>query len=268
MSKSTAAPPSAPNLQSLFGAAKAAGELSPGSAAVLALPDYGAQIQAGLGVKVDDVTASEVFLVSVLVDDSGSMSPNVKAARDGHNEVIDALIASKQGDGILAACQYLFGKVLYPFAPVAQAVKMDGRNYRADGSHTPLYDRAIVVLGTAIAKAQEFADNGVVCRTATLIVTDGADNSSSATPGKVKKIVEDMLRQERHIVAGMGIDDGGMTDFRAVFKGIGIRDEWILTPANTPSDVRRAFQVFSRSAVRASQSSASFSQTAAGGFGT
>ncbi len=259
--------PSTPNLQSLFGAAKAAGELSPGSAAVLALPDYGAQIQAGLGIKVDDVAASEVFLVSVLVDDSGSMSPNVKAACDGHNEVIDALVASKQGDGILAACQYLFEKILYPFAPVAQAVKMDGRNYRADGSHTPLYDRAIVVLGTAIAKAQEFADNGVVCRTATLIVTDGADNSSSATPAKVKKIVEDMLKQERHIVAGLGIDDGG-TDFRAVFKGIGIRDEWILTPANSPSEIRRAFQVFSRSAVQASQSAASFSKTAAGGFGS
>lgn len=256
-----------PNLSSLFGAAKAAGELSPGSAAVLTLPDYGAAIQAGLGIKVDDVTASEVFLVSVLVDDSGSMSPNAKAARDGHNEIVDALVASKQGDGILAACQYLFGTMLYPFTPIASAVKMDGKNYRADGSHTPLYDRAIVVLGTAIAKAQEFADNGVVCRTATLIVTDGADNSSSATPAKVKKIVEDMLRQERHIVAGMGIEDG-YTDFTGVFRGMGIRDEWILTPKNSPSELRRAFQVFSRSAVRASQSAASFSKTAAGGFGT
>lgn len=257
-----------PNLSALFGAANAAGELSPGSAAVLTLPDYGAQIQAGLGIKIDDVTASEVFLVSVLVDDSGSMSPNVKAACDGHNEVMDALVASRQGDGILAACQYLFGKILYPFALVAQAVRMDGRNYRADGAHTPLYDRAIVVLGTAIAKAQEFMDNGVVCRTATLIVTDGADNSSAATPAMVKKIVEDMLRQERHIVAGMGIDDGGATDFKAVFRGMGIRDEWILTPTNTPSEIRRAFQVFSRSAVRASQGAASFSQAAAGGFGS
>jgi len=64
----------------------------------------------------------------------------------------------------------------------------------------------------------------------------------------------------------MGIDDG-FTDFRNVFQEMGVRDEWILTPANTESEIRKAFQVFSRSAVRASQSAVSFSQTAMGGFG-
>ena len=76
-----------------------------------------------------------------------------------------------------------------------------------------------------------------------------------------------MLMQETHIVAAMGIDDGGLTDFRSVFREMGFHDEWILTPANNPSDIRRAFQVFSQSAVRASQGAASFSQTAQGGSG-
>ena len=63
----------------------------------------------------------------------------------------------------------------------------------------------------------------------------------------------------------MGIDDG-YTNFRQVFREIGIQNEWILTPANTANDIRNAFQVFSQSAVRASQGATAFSQSALGGF--
>lgn len=69
---------------------------------------------------------------------------------------------------------------------------------------------------------------------------------------------------ETHVVAAMGIDDGS-TDFRSVFQEMGIEDRWILTPANTASEIRSAFQVFSQSALRASQA-ARFSKTAIGGF--
>ena len=34
---------------------------------------------------------------------------------------------------------------------------------------------------------------------------------------------------------------------------MGIPDRWILTPGNSASEIRRAFAVFSQSAVRASQ---------------
>ena len=98
-----------------------------------------------------------------------------------------------------------------------------------------------------------------------LIITDGADaGSARADASHVKSLVEDMLRAEGHIVAAMGIDDGS-TDFRQVFRSMGIPDEWILTPRSTANEVRKAFQVFSQSAVRASQS-AHFSATALGGF--
>jgi hypothetical protein len=73
-----------------------------------------------------------------------------------------------------------------------------------------------------------------------------------------------MTRSEAHIVAAMGISDG-TTDFRSVFREMGIEDRWILTPGNNPSEIRKAFQVFSQSAVRASQA-ASFSSSALGGF--
>ncbi|MGK7888379.1 MAG: hypothetical protein AB4042_03530 [Leptolyngbyaceae cyanobacterium] len=259
---------STPNLNDLFQSAHDDGLLSNASMQALNVTDIGAQIQAGLGIHVDDVMSSEVVLVTVMPDDSGSIrfSGNAAVVRAGHNTILDALGTTKQQDNILIHNRYLNGTVLYPYCPLSQAVRMDSKNYDPNQG-TPLYEQTIVLLGTVLAKTQEFSDNGVPVRTVTLIITDGADGSSGhVTPAKVKSVVDDMLRSENHIIAAMGIDDGH-TDFKRVFRSMGIRDEWILTPGNSKNDIKQAFQLFSQSAVRASQSAGSFSQTSLGGFG-
>lgn len=255
-----------PDLNQLFQTARAEGALSADAFAALDVVDIGAQIQAGLGIAVDDVTASEVVLVTLMPDDSGSIhyGNNAAIVRAGHNTVLDALQRSNQRDNILIHNRYLNGFVLYPYCPVMQAVRMDAHNYDPKQG-TPLYDQTIVLLGTVLAKTQEFADNGVPVRSVTLIITDGADaHSQRATAKTVRSLVSDMLRTENHIIAAMGIDDGS-TNFRDVFRQMGIRDEWILTPGNGHQEIRQAFQLFSRSAVQVSQSATNFNTL--GGFG-
>jgi hypothetical protein len=255
------------DVQKLLLAAEEEGALSAEALAALAAADLGAQIQAGLGVAVDDVEASEVVLVTVMPDDSGSIEAagNAQAVREGHNAVIEALAASKQKDSILGHCRYLNGHVLYPYRPVAQAERMTAKNYDPNLG-TPLYDQTVVLLGTVIAKAQSFAQSGVPARSVTLIITDGADAGSyRAKAADVRAIVRDMLSAEQHIVAAMGIDDG-QTRFRDVFRAMGIEDRWILTPRSDASEIRKAFRMFSQSAMRASQHGGGFSRTAAGGF--
>ena len=234
--------------------AHAQGALSARSMAALDICDVGAQIQAGLGVTIDDVAASEVVLVTMMPDDSQSIAGagNTDAVRDGHNFVLDALEGSKQSGEVLAHTRYLNGFVLMPYVALANAEKLTKQNYNQNLG-TPLYDQTAVVLGTVIAKAQELAQAGIAVRTVTLIITDGGDyGSTRCKPADVKAIVTDMLAQENHIVAAMGISDG-TTDFKAVFRAMGIPDRWILTPGNSASEIRRAFAVFSQSAVRASQ---------------
>lgn len=252
----------------LFEDAHAEGTLSMAGLQTLTVVDLGAQIQAGLGIHVDDVQASEVVLVTVMPDDSGSISHagHTKTVCDGHNLVLDALLASQQKDGVLFHTRYLNGHVLNPFRPLEDVVRMHSKNYSADQG-TPLYDQAVVLLGTVLAKAQEFSGNGVPVRTVTLLITDGADAGSQKARAKdVAALVKDLHRVENHIVAAMGIDDG-VTDFRRVFQEMGIADRWILTPGQSAQEIRAAFQVFSQSAVRVSQGAASFSRTALGGFG-
>ena len=230
------------------------GALSAKSLAALDVVDVGAQIQAGLGCTVDDVAASEVVLVTMMPDDSQSIAQagNIDNVRDGHNFVLDALHGSKQSGEVLAHTRYLNGHVLCAYNSLDHAVKMTKQNYNPNLG-TPLYDQTVVLLGTVIAKSQELAQAGIAVRTVTLIITDGGDyGSTRCKPKDVKALVDDLLAQENHIVAAMGIDDGS-TDFRAVFRSMGIPDRWILTPGNSASEIRRAFAVFSQSAVRASQ---------------
>jgi hypothetical protein len=230
------------------------GALSATSLATLDVVDVGAQIQAGLGVTIDDVAASEVVLLTMMPDDSQSIAAarNTDAVRDGHNFVLDALGTSKQSGEVLAHTRYLNGAVLFPYTQLAHATKMTAANYDPCLG-TPLFDQTVVLLGTVIAKAQQLAQAGIAVRTVTLIITDGGDyGSTRCRPPDVAAIVADMLAQENHIVAAMGISDGS-TDFKQVFKAMGIPAKWILTPANSASEIRKAFQVFSQSAVRASQ---------------
>lgn len=237
----------------LLADAHAQGTLSARSLAALDVVDVGAQIQAGLGVTVDDIVASEVVLVTMMPDDSQSIAHagNTDAVRDGHNFVLAALRGSVQSGEVLAHTRYLNGHVLCPYVALDHAVEMTAANYDPRLG-TPLYDQTAVVLGTVVAKAQELAQAGIAVRTVTLIITDGGDyGSTRARPADVKALVDDLIAQEQHIVAAMGISDG-TTDFRAVFRAMGIPDRWILTPGNSAGEIRRAFAVFSQSAIRAS----------------
>lgn len=248
------------------------GEIGAEALAALTVEDIGANIQAGLGITPDEVPASEVVLLTLLLDDSSSIAQagTEGAVRHGHNAVLRAVAGSRQSEGVLVHTRYLNRGTLFPFRRLADAEQLDGSNYRAIGG-TPLYDQSAATLGTVILKTREFADAGVPARSITLIVTDGEDvGSREQTARSVAAIVKDILRQESHIVAAMGIGDGSraMEDrFRSVFREMGIPDEWVLTPGNSEAEIRRAFNVFSQSAVRASQSTAGFGQASLGGFG-
>jgi hypothetical protein len=244
-----------PSITDLFHNAQQDGILSPHSFQALQVLDLGEHIQAGLGIPAQQVMASEVVLVTIMPDDSGSIryGKNVQAVRGGHNAILDVLLSTKQHDSILIHTRYLNGFVLYPYSPLDQAIRMDRHNYDPQLG-TPLYDQTMVLLGTVLAKTQEFSDNGIPVRSITLIITDGCDSGSCrANAQSVASLVQDMLNAENHIVAAMGIADG-CTDFKQVFRAMGIRDEWILTPGSNESDIRKAFQVFSQSAVGVSQS--------------
>lgn len=256
-----------PSVDDLFKAALADGAISAASMKTLKIANYGSAIQANLGITPADVKASEVVLLNLLIDDSGSIEDagNTDIIRKGVEDILAALASAKKRDDILVYIELLNSGVLQPYAMLRDAVRLTAANYRPRGG-TPLFSQSVRFLGTIIAKSQEFALAGVPCRTVSLIATDGADNQSGGTKAAdVAAVVRDMLSLESHIVFGYGISDG-VTDFEKVLKSMGLRPNAILTSANDPKEIRKAFQLFSQSAVRASQGAQSFSKVAGGGF--
>lgn len=245
------------------------GELSRDALRTLQIIDYGAQIKDAMGVRVDDVEASETTIVTILLDDSSSIETagNTRLLIDGTNLTLSSLKGSKQASGILMHIEMLNKDIYSPYVLLDNITPLSNSTFRPYGN-TPLYDKSVLVLGRSLAKKKEFADNNVPCRTITVIITDGADvGSQKHTSASVRRVVDDMLRQEEHLILAMGIDDG-QTNFRTIFASMGIPDACILTPGNTESEIRKAFQFVSQSAVRASQNAATFSNMKTGGFST
>lgn len=240
-----------------------------------------------LGSPVNQYKEESVLLVATLIDDSGSLNiaverdpkterltshpascddpkSNAEAVRIGHNAVIQALQDSEKPSTLWFHTRYLHGYELNPLSPLEKATGLNRSNYRPEGG-TPLYDETVAILGSIISKSQEFRNNWVGVRTATLIVTDGADTESRLQkPASVKSVVTDMYNMGIHIIAAMGIYDG-TTDFKKVFIEMGIHENLILTPGSTPDEIRKAFSLFGKMASRAADPR-QFNDMLAGGF--
>lgn len=259
----------AANVQNLFQTAHDEGNLSSSALKTLTIPDIADQINAAMGTPAVDVKASEVYLVTMLLDDSYSIkrAGNEQAVRDGANVVRQALMDSDAGLAILMCVRYVNGKVVVPFTPIDQVPLLDASNFQANGG-TPFYDMTVVSLGDILAKSQEFSDRNVPVRSATLLVTDGHDEGSTrfTRPEQLLDVMRDVLMSETHIVMAMGIQDDLGTDFKDIFRRMGIQDKFSLLTTATPHDIRLNFGTFSKTAARGSQSANNFSQIAAGGF--
>jgi len=248
----------------LLNDALAQGSLSNAAHQVLTARNLGADIEAAMGIDANLFKASDVVLMGMLIDDSGSIrfAGAAQAIRDGHNDLLDDFSKSAAKDDILVHNRYLNGTILYPFSPLTGAVRMDSSNYDPNGG-TPLYFQTLSLLKTILAKTQEFEALGSPVRTITVILTDGED-TSTMNVGDVRTVVKDMLRKENHVIAAVGV---GNSDFKKIFNDMGIPDEWILNPKDGKG-VRAALGLVSQKSQQLATSQGSgFSKQAAGGFG-
>lgn len=330
------------DLHQLLQGAADEGDLSRVSISVMQSMDLTPIINNALGVSPVNVTSTEVILLGMLLDDSGSIAEkqvllddkgnpvydngkpvrvdNVGNMISGVNTVLDAQLSSKVRDTILVHIALLNGGLVCEYRPIETMIRLiskedlanlynnkdqkvvyeveqaatelglppdlvaerigfgertalDAYNDASESWYvywptggTPLYKNSIPFYATVVAKTQEYRDVGIAVRSIELTATDGEDlHSGLIKATDVASVVSDMLTTERHIVAAMGIKKENV-DFRRVFKDMGIRDQWVLTPTNSPKEIRAAFLTFSQSAQRASQSAQNFSQSAVGGF--
>jgi uncharacterized protein YegL len=239
---------------SLFSNAAADGTISADTAAMLT-GHLGAVVVAGAsGAALEDIQASDVTLITVLIDSSSSIAhANLEqAVRDGQNTLVDAFAAAKEAPSILMALWTFNGQidVVHSYVPVADAARLDAR-YKGTGS-TRLYDTWCDALAANVAYAQQLRDGGTPCRSVVVIITDGEDCGSKRGPVDCAKLSQDLLKSEQFILAFVGVGDEA--DFGKIAKSMGVPDASVAVQKDVrPTALRKLFQMVSQSAIRASQ---------------
>jgi uncharacterized protein YegL len=243
-------------LQELLDQAQADGTLSAQSRSLLS-GDLGEMVIAGAaGKAMEDIAATEVTLLTMIVDASSSIAARglEDAVRQGQHVLLDALAGSREKDGILVA-QWTFNHqldVLHSYLAVEDAVRLDKKNYAGKGS-TRLYDTWCDALAANVAYAQRLRDSGTPCRSIVVVITDGEDCGSKHSAADCARLSVDLIASEQFVLAFVGVGDEA--DFRAVARSMGVPDASVAVQRDaTPSGLRQVFQMVSRSAIRASRS--------------
>lgn len=225
--------------------------------------DINDKVLAGIdGTNIDDIQATDVTLLTLIVDDTGSLSHLIDSVIEGQNMLLESIKKSKQKDNILLSL-WKFGpnsKLVHSYVPVDQATKLDRRNYRASEGSTALYDSWMNGLAANIAYAQMLRSSGTPVKNIVVVITDGQDNDSRKYKVKdVEQVNKDLLKSEQFILAFVGMAETAAdeTQFRLVAEKMGFPDGAILTVDSTSSEIRKVFNMVSQSAIRASQKAVS-----------
>jgi uncharacterized protein YegL len=217
--------------------------------------NLGAVVIAGAaGKDAEDITASDVTLVTLLVDASSSIHDRglEDAVRDGQNSLVDALGDTCERDSILMALWTFASdtRVVHSYVGLDDVTRLDEKSYAGLGS-TRLYDTWCDALTANVAYAERLRSSGTPCKSVVVVVTDGEDCGSKRRASECARISKLVLDSEQFTLAFVGVGAG---DFHAIAREMGVPAGCIAVQAQaTPSAIRQVFRMVSQSAIRASQ---------------
>lgn len=243
------------DLNDLFDKAQAAGIISKPTQSLLTGHLGPVVIAGAAGRALEDIDASDVTLITVLIDSSSSIAAAglERAVREGQNALIEAFAGTREEPSILVALWTFDSKsrVVHAYVPVKDATRLDASSYKSKGS-TSLYDVWCDALASNVAYAEQLRSGGTPVRSVVVVLTDGGDTSSKRTARDCASISRDLLKSEQFILAFVGV--GNETDFRQVARSMGVPDGCVAVESQaTPSGLRGVFQMVSKSAIRASR---------------
>jgi hypothetical protein len=243
--------------------------ISPASSELLSRPAISTAIADALG---ETGSASELVLVSILVDDSTSIGGNLQEICFGYDTMLEALREDELAAEVMVMTSLLNRGVLMPYRPLATVPALPEQGYRGARlvGETPLYLQSLLTLGAVMVKAREEESRSARVRTFTLLISDAEDNASKdITAQNVKAVVTDMLEfAMNHLIFGMGVGERVDVDFYKVFGEMGIPGrpprEWIFSAGIGVEELRAKFREITQLLKLAASSETAFLQLVAG----
>lgn len=206
-----------------------------------------------------NMTSTAIMFIAI-----NDVSPSIEDYEKTMNEVakevfIKDLKNSHRKDEIIVKAITFCEKVEHKsgFMPILN-VQDDYFDVHNQGRGTALYQAVLEGLEHAIKYRKELEDQGIECRTAIYISTDGMDNSSSRdVPGKIKDIIRD-LRKNEAWASSFTINMLGIGDpkyFQSACDEMGLdHTKCLITIGNSAAEIRKQMGVVSQSVSSSSTS--------------
>ena len=178
------------------------------------------------GARIERLGATEYTLVTVAVDETGSVNGFQDDLRKMLETAIDACKKSPRSDNLLVRVIYFSTKYpngvneIHGFKPLAEINPADYPAIKP-GGWTPLCDAVFSSMGAVNTYGKQLADEDFGVNGIAFIITDGGENSSVATMDMVKKEAEKAVSGEileSVISVLVGINSSGCADELARFK--------------------------------------------------
>lgn len=193
---------------------------------------------------IDELDTEVVNLIFVGIDQSGSMYNYESVMKTALVDFKDAITNSKEVDEMLVA-RANFNNNSIDVGGYKKIDEFDS-NYKTSGM-TPLYD--VVVDGSEkLTDYMKFLkDEGMRVKAVFAIFSDGYDTSSSKHVSEAKRKIEELNNME---ITTAFISFGNEAQDEA--NRLGFKN--VLTVGSSASELRRAFNVLSKSVIEASKS--------------
>lgn len=206
---------------------------------------------------VEEITSPRVTNFGIWLDGSSSMRPWTSIMIECLNRVKNAISNSKQADEIQVGVTRFDSKVVPGgYQPIDKMMT----DYQACG-RTLLYDCIVDGVPRLLNYMNEQRAFGTTPQGIVNIMSDGDDYGSLNKKHDAKDAIEELHNAEV-TVAYIAFGD----EAREIAEQLGIRPENIKNADNvTESELRKIFDLMSKSAIRASKAAAT-GNTAAGGF--
>lgn len=167
--------------------------------------------------RIEHLGASEYTLVTIAVDESGSVSGFKDQLLAMLQAAVDSCKRSPRSDNILVRVLYFSDKYdqgtseVHGFKPLAE---IDVHAYAAPkpGGGTPLCDAVYSAVGAMNKYGEELAAQNYIANGIAFVVTDGGENASSATMKMVKdellkSVTKEALESMISILVGINTQD-------------------------------------------------------------
>lgn len=210
--------------------------------------------------RLDALEAAEFTLTAIAVDNSSSVHGFIREIEACVGAVVEACGRSARVDNLMLRVLRFTESLdeVHGFKPLAGIDAGDyAKSMKAHGC-TALYDATCNAVASVADYGGQLADHDFEVNGIVFVITDGADNSSSADPAAVRKAFGDIVRAEKldsftSVLIGVGVNDAGTRKTLAAYaKDAGFTD-FIDAGAATPSTLAKLAQFVSQSIALQSQ---------------